>query len=133
MISQKLKTIFLISIPIFIAHGLEEILFGFAANDSHVAFMFGKLASLPTTQAVFIMFQIMIWLLLVISYLLLLGHKWQLRLMSILGIIFVYELHHLYKAISVGGYYPGIVTAIPLYIIGFFFWKELRKQFAAKP
>ena len=129
MITSKLKNIFLLSIPLFIAHGLEEILTGFYNVDSHVAFMFGKLATMPTIQALFILFQIMIWLVLIIGYLLLLGPKWQLRLMFIPGIVFIYELHHLYKAFDVGGYYPGIITAIPLYAVGFFFWKELIKNY----
>ena len=129
MITQRLKNIFLLSIPLFIAHGLEEILTGFYNVDSHVAFMFGKLTTMPTTQALFILFQIMIWLILIIGYLLLLGPKWQLRLMFIPGIVFIYELHHLYKAFDVGGYYPGIITAIPLYAVGFFFWKELIKNY----
>ena len=129
MITQRLKNIFLLSIPLFIAHGLEEILTGFYNVDSHVAFMFGKLTTMPTTQALFILFQIMIWLILIIGYLLILGPKWQLRLMFIPGIVFIYELHHLYKAFDVGGYYPGIITAIPLYAVGFFFWKELIKNY----
>ncbi len=128
MISKRLIAIFLVSIPLFIAHGLEEILTGLYNTDSHVAFMFGSLAKLPNIQALFVLFQIMIWFMLIISYLLLLGPKWQLRLMFIPGFIFIYELHHLYKAISVAGYYPGIITAILLYVIGFFFWKELLKN-----
>ena len=130
MITQRLKNIFLLSIPLFVAHGLEEIFTGFYNIDSsQVDFWLGNLNSLPTPQATFILFQIMIWLMLVVGYLLLLGPKWQLRLMFIPGIIFVYELHHLYYAIDVGGYYPGLITAIPLYIIGFFFWKELIKNY----
>ncbi len=133
MISQKLKTLLLISIPAFIAHGLEEILNSFYNIDSHSKFLLGGLNSLPTPQATFILFQIMIWLMLIVAYLLLLGPKWQLRLMFIPGFIFIYELHHLYKAISVGGYYPGIITAVLLYVIGFFFWKELIKNVRQKP
>jgi len=127
--TTKLQKLFLLSIPLFIAHGLEEILTGFYNIDSQVDFWFGGLNSLPTPQATFILFQIMIWLMLIIAYLLLLGPKWQLRLMYIPGIIFVYELYHLYKAIEVGGYYPGLITAIPLYVVGFLFWKELIKNY----
>jgi len=130
--TKKLQHLFLIAIPLFIVHGLEEIYTGLYAIDSHVAFQFRWLVNLPTIEALFILFQIMIWLMLIICYLLLLGPKWQLRLMFIPGIIFVYELHHLYKAIDVGGYYPGLITALSLYIIGFFFWKELIKHYKIK-
>ncbi len=127
--TKTLQKLFLISIPLFILHGLEEIFTGFYNRDSQVELWFGNLNSLPTPQATFILFQIMIWLMLIIGYLLLLGPKWQLRLMFIPGIVFVYELHHLYKAIGVGSYYPGLATAILLYIVGFLFWKELIKNY----
>jgi hypothetical protein len=123
--TKKLQNLFLLSIPLFIAHGLEEIFTGFYNTDSQVAFWLGNLNSLPTAQATFILLQIMIALMLIIGYFLLLGPKWQLRMMFIPAIIFIYELHHLYKAFDVASYYPGLITAIPLYIIGFFFWKEM--------
>lgn len=129
MITNRLKNIFVLSIPLFIAHGLEEILTGLYNIDTHVNFLLGHLNSLPAPQANFILFQIAIWLMLIIGYLLLLGPKWQVRMMFIPAIIFIYELHHLYKAIDVGGYYPGLVTAIALYILGFLFWKELLINF----
>ena len=123
--TRKLQNLFLLSIPLFIIHGLEEIFTSFYKIDSQVELWFGGLNSLPTPQATFILFQIMLWLILIIGYLLLLGPKWQFRLMFIPAIVFVYELHHLYKALEVGGYYPGIATAITLYVAGYFFWKEL--------
>ena len=125
--TTKLQKLFLLSIPLFIAHGLEEILTGFYNIDSQVDFWFGGLNSLPTPQATFILFQIMIWLILIIGYLLLLGPKWQLRLMFIPGMVFVYELYHLYKAVMVGGYYPGLITALLFPVIGDFYWRELLK------
>jgi len=128
MISTRLKNIVALSIPLFISHGLEEIVTGFYHVDSHSLFVFHYLNSLPAPQAVFVLFQIMLWLTLLIAYALILGPQWHIRLLTILGIGFIYELHHLYKAFVVGGYYPGIITAIPLYIVGFFFWRELIKN-----
>ena len=129
MISQRLKNIFALSILVFIAHGLEEIIMGFPVIDSQVDFMFGKLAALPTMQALFIFFQIMLWFVLIISYLLLKGEKWRLWMMFIPGIAFIYEFYHFYKAFDVGGYYPGLVTAFVFPIIGYFYWKELLKNY----
>ncbi|MSU55510.1 MAG: hypothetical protein EXS46_03165 [Candidatus Taylorbacteria bacterium] len=129
MISQKLKTIFYISIPIFIAHGLEEYFTGLYNVDSHVKFMFGYFNALPTPQAIFLLFQISLWFVLIISALLISGEKWQLRLMIIPGLVYIYELHHFWKAIEIGGYYSGVITAIAFPIIGFLFWKELLKNF----
>lgn len=132
MITPRLKNLLLISIVLFIAHGVEEIYAGLWNGDSHVAFIFRPLMALPTAEGLFIVMQIMLWLLLVIGFMLLQGFKWQRRVMFILGIAFIYELHHLYKVINVGGYYPGIVTAIPLYIVGFYFWKEFIKNSKGK-
>ena len=47
--------------------------------------------------------------------------------MFVPGIIFIYELHHLYKAVLTGGYYPGLITALLFPVIGYFYWRELLK------
>ena len=126
--TQKLKNIFLLSIILFIAHGTEELATGLYNVDRHVKFMFGFVENLTSIHAAFSVFQIMLWLILIISYLLILGPKWQLRLMFIPGLVFIYELHHIYKAIMVGGYYSGLITALLFPIVAFFFWKELIKN-----
>jgi hypothetical protein len=127
MISSRLKNIFAFSIPLFIAHGLEEYFFGFYNIDSHIKFMFGYFEQMMPLQATFLIFQIMLWLLLIVSYFLIRGERWRLWLMAIPGIIFIYELHHFYKALDVGGYYPGLVTALLFPVIGYLYWKEWTK------
>ena len=127
MISNKLKNIFALSIPLFIAHGIEEFLTHFYDIDAHDQAIFGLLSSLSNHGATFVVFQIMLWLLLIVSYLLISSEQWRFRLMFIPGIIFIYELHHLYKAVMLGGYYPGLVTALLFPVIGYFYWKELLK------
>ena len=128
MISHKLKTIFLLSVVLWIIHGTEELTTGLYSVDSHVAFVFGFTEKFTSVHTAFFVFQIMLWLILIVSYLLILGPKWQLRLMFIPGIAMIYELHHLYKAIEVGGYYPGLITALFFPIVGYFFWKEYLKN-----
>ena len=127
--SQKLKTIFTISIPFFIAHGLEELFNGFYNIDWSVKVMFGFFNEMPVPQATFWVFQIMIWLALIVFAFLISNEKWRLRLMFLPGVIFIVELHHIWKALESWNYYPGVITAIPIAIIGFFFWKELLKNF----
>ena len=130
MISQKLKTIFYISIPVFIAHGLEEILNGFYNVDWSTKIVFGFLNGMSLPQATFVVFQIMLWLALIIFAFLITSEKWRLRLMFLPGIIFLVELHHPGSVITSWSYYPGAITSIPLLIIGFLFWKELLKEFS---
>ena len=129
MITPLLKTIFAISIPLFIAHGIEEFLTHFYDVDTHDQAIFGLLSGLSTHGATFVTFQIMFWLLLVISFLLLAGQRWQLYTLAIVGLVYIYEVHHIYKAISVGGYYPGLITALFFPIIAFFFWREWLRNF----
>ena len=129
MISSRLKNIFILSILVFIAHGLEEYFTGLYNVDSHVEFMFGYFNTLPNLQAIFFLFQIMFWFTLIIFALLISGEKWQLRLMIIPGLVYIYELYHFWKAISVGGYYPGLITALMFPVIAFFFWKELIRNY----
>ena len=128
MISNKLKTIFALSIPLFIAHGIEEFATHFYDADAWDQAIFGNLfGNLSTHGATFVTFQVMLWLLLIVSYLLISSEQWRFRLMFILGIIFIYELHHLYKAVMLGGYYPGLVTALLFPVIGYFYWRELLR------
>lgn len=132
MITKKLKTIFIISIPVFIAHGLEEIFNNFYNIDWSTKIVFGFLNEMSVSQATFIVFQIMMWLALIVFAFLIASEKWRLRLLFLPGIIYIVELHHIWAAIRTWDYYPGLVTALPLAILGFFFWKELLKQFKTK-
>ena len=129
MISQKLKNIFYISIPVFIAHGLEEFFNNFYNIDWSTKLVFGFLNEMSAPQATFLVFQIMLWLALIVFAFLIANDKWRLRLMLLPGIIFIVELHHPWSVIITWDYYPGAITAIPLLIFGFLFWKELLKNF----
>lgn len=128
MISNKLKTIFVISIPVFIVHGLEEFFNGFYNVDWSFKFVFGFLNAMTVPQATFLVFQIMLWLAFVIFAFLIASEKWRLRLMILPGIIYIFEFHHIWKTLEGWSYYPGVITAIAFPFIAFFFWKELLKN-----
>ena len=129
MISQKLKFIFILSIPIFLAHGLEEYFNDFYKVDWSLQIFSGFLEKMSMPQATFLIFQIMLWLALVVFGLLLINEKWRLSLMVIPGFIYVFELHHIYKALQVGGYYPGLVTSLVFPVIAIFFWREFIRNY----
>ncbi len=124
MITNRLRIIFALSVPVFIMHGVEEFMTHFYDIDAHDQAIFGLLSSLSMHGATFVVFQIMFWLLLIVSLLLLIGNKWQFYTLTLIGVIYVYELHHIYKAISVGGYYPGLYTSLAFPVIAVLFWKE---------
>ena len=133
MITSRLKIIFAFSIPLFILHGIEEFVTHFYDIDIHDQAIFGVLSGLSNHGATFVTFQIMLWLLLIISLLLLLGPKWQFNVLALVGLIYLYETHHIYKAIMVGGYYPGLYTALLFLPIAFFFWREWLSNFNRAP
>ncbi len=127
MISTKLKIIFGLSIPLFILHGIEEYRTGFYSNNEMYQFVFRPFLEMSWHQVMFATFQVMFWLLLVVSFLLVASEQWRFRMMMVWGAVYILELHHIWKAVVSWSYYPGLITAIPLVIVGFFFWQELCK------
>lgn len=121
---RKLRTIFFVSIPVFIAHGIEEYLTGFTEVDAIFTFLFQPVLKMSVEQGTFVVFQVMAAILLIVSGLLLLGEKWHKRLLILPGILYIFELHHLVEAIIRWEYYPGLITSLVFPILGFLFWKE---------
>lgn len=119
------KDLFLISLPIFILHGLEEYFTDFFVTDSSWLLVYRPFQGIFQSGAVFIGFQLIVWLLLFISYRLV--RKGKLVSLLVIGwsIIFVLELQHLIMSVLNQSYYPGTITAVALVVIGGLFWKNL--------
>ena len=132
MLSKRIHNLFLISVVIFIAHGLEEYFTGFYDVDNIFKFVFQVFEIMSVPQATFLSFQIMLWILLIISYLLIFKKDWILVLLTIPAVVFIFEIHHLVKSVISWEYYPGSIMAIFFPIIGFFYWKELIKLYKTK-
>lgn len=133
MITSRLKLIFGLSIPLFIAHGIEEFTTHFYDTDAWDQAIFGNLfTDLSTHGATFVTFQIMFWLLLIVAFILLMGERWRFYMITLLGMIFVFELHHPIKALLAGGYYPGLITSLGFPILAFHFWREWLRIFQAR-
>ncbi len=125
MISSKLKTIFLISIPVIVVHGLEEYFTGFYKVDLSYRYMFGGISDLPS---VFLIYQIVIWSLLILVYFFF-TKSWIKWILVLIGVIYIAELQHLIMTIISKQYYPGTITSIGIATIGFFILKELLTNF----
>ena len=132
MLSKKIQNLFLISSILFIAHGLEEYFTGFYKVDSLFYFVFKYFESMSVFQATFLVFQIMLWILLAISYALIFKKNWLLGLVALPAVACFIEVHHLVKAAIRWAYYPGSITALILLIVGYFYWKELFKLYKTK-
>ena len=132
MLSKRIQNLFMLSIFLFIIHGLEEYFTGFYDIDNIFKFIFQVFENMSIFQATFLLFQIMIWILLIISYLLIFKKDWTLTLLTIPAVVFIFEIHHLLKLVISWEYYPGSITAIFFPILGFFYWKELIKFYKIK-
>jgi len=123
---HSVRNIVLLSIPLFIAHGFEEALTGIHTIDSQVMFAVGWMPF--PVEVSFYVFQATFWIALLGVYFLLAYRTLFVPLAIAIGIIYLYELHHVYKAAQIGGYYPGLISSMALYVVGFFFWKKLLKK-----
>jgi hypothetical protein len=123
MISKKLKLIILLLIPVIYLHGVEEIFTGFYQRDWIMRYFSSFFQTIP--QAQYYASHITWWLMIGPSLLLALGGKWRLIILTIFGIFFFVELHHLFDALRNFGYYPGVITSIVFEVLGILYWKEL--------
>lgn len=121
---HKLRTIFAWSIPVFIAHGIEEYLTGFTKVDRIFAFVFQPVLGMSIANGTFVVFQIMAWIFLIVCAVLLMGERWQKRLLIIPGLLYIFEVHHLIEALLRWNYYPGLLTAIIFPVFAILFWRE---------
>ena len=120
MISPKLKTILLISIPLFGLHALEEYIFKFYLLDPSFAWVGNIFNYTPAT--VFLVEQVLgLFLILLTIY------KPRKILLVIIGLIFIVEISHPIIAIF-SHLYAGLLTSIPLIVVGILYWKNLLSR-----
>ena len=120
MNTQKFKILLIIAIPLFTAHALEEYFSSFYLVDPSFAWM-GNIINLNLKLA-FLIVAIMGFLLLGISI-----HKPNKIMLTIAGLIFILEISHPILAIT-SGIYAGLLTSIPLILLGVFYWRTLLKS-----
>jgi len=126
MISNRLQTLFTLALLLVAAHGVEEVSTGFMYHDGFVNY-FANI--IDTKEELFYWsFHIMWWLMLVVAWILIVGKKLIFVPLTLFGIVFFFEIHHLIKGLLSGGYYSGMITAFFYPILGFFYWKELLKN-----
>lgn len=130
MISNKLKRIFLISLILIYAHGIEEIIGGFQYFDSFI--VYGANLFNTTPEIFYWVSHLVWWVSLPILFLLFHKNRLGLLLMALYGLVFFIELHHPIKGLLIGSYYPGMVTALFYPVVGFFYWKQIIRDWKAK-
>ncbi|HUQ84875.1 MAG TPA: HXXEE domain-containing protein [Candidatus Limnocylindrales bacterium] len=123
MISKRFKKIILLLIPVIYLHGVEEIITGFYKNDFYMEYFSSFFTSI--LQAHYYSSHIVWWLMIGPALLLAFGGKWRLSVLTLFGLFFFMELHHLIDAIKTMNYYPGVITNLIMEILGIFYWKEI--------
>ncbi|MGH9383088.1 MAG: YHS domain-containing protein [Vicinamibacterales bacterium] len=125
MLTTRLRQLLSFGVGLFIAHGIEEWATGFYFADPTFPFV----ASLVTSEqeAVFVVFQLMLWLLLVLAVALLLGERWRIRALTAFGVLLVLEVEHLILVAINGHYYPGAVTSALFIPAAILYWRELLR------
>lgn len=127
MIPVELQHIFLISIAVSIAHNLEEYIARHFEVDV-TSKLISKYLKISIPQGSHHLFQVIFWVLLA-GFFLIFVEKLPLWFMPIFGTIYIFELHHFFKAFTSRKYNPGLITAFLFPVVGFFFWQALIKSF----
>lgn len=127
MSSEKLWKIPFWSIPLFVAHGIEEYL-TFPYNRDPNFVIWGSYLHV-SAQNTFLVSQAIWWIALIIGVILIKKRVWILSQLAVLALagIYLFELEHPINAVRMSSYYSGLITSIPLIILGFFYWKSLLR------
>ncbi len=104
-------------------HGFEEIMTGFPNSDIFI--INGGDYFNMSSESFYWIFHTLFWTSLPLLYLLFHKKPIAIWLFSLFGVFFIFELHHIIKAVYFSNYYPGLLTALIYPFIGIFYWKEL--------
>ena len=115
------KSYILAAFPLFLLHAIEEYSTNFYVIDPSTQWAAAFLHVSPL--AVFVGVQAIVAL-----FLLCLLLKQNILLLAAFGLVLLVELDHPIHALFAGGYYPGVITSIPLVILALFFWKNFIKN-----
>lgn len=112
---------------------MEEYLTRFYDGDPIFAIFFRLFRGMSFPQAIFLELQVLLWVLFTTLFLVLLNKRiLNLAVCTLFGLIFIVEIHHLLHALLIRNYYPGLITSIPLLVLGYVYWRELIKEFYAQ-
>ncbi len=123
MMLKRLQNLFLVSVVLFIAHGLEEYITQFYLVDKSFLLTVGRLGH--NLALIFIVYQVILWAVLFGTYALVKNGKLIKLLPFILSIIMVFELQHIYETIVTGKYYPGSFTAVLFPVLAVLLLKQI--------
>jgi hypothetical protein len=79
---------------------------------------------------VFLVFVVWLFIGLALMFMSMWGRRGQLLALSLWGLTFLLEWHHLVRSAMSGHYEPGVVTSVPYLLLMAYYWRELARQIA---
>lgn len=122
----------LLVLAVYAPHLLEEALTGMS-DDPIIVAAYAPLASLSARHAAYIVFQLMLVLSLVMTLLASLGHRAHWVLQGGLAVALLGESHHILRALVAHTYNSGLVTALPMLIVGVLLARRVLAGFFQPP
>ena len=110
---------------LFLAHAVEECLWGFDRTDTIIQWV-SNAVSIPTV-AVWLVVQVVVFIFLLVIYLFQDNPKTKV-LWLVLFIITLVELSHPFSALTHQAYTPGLITSLLFIPLGWLVYKQLRRS-----
>ncbi len=107
----------LLGILAYAPHLLEEHLTGMW-NDPLIVLAFAPLEDLPARQAAYLIFQVMLGLSLLMTYVFSQGDGGRRLILGGLALSLLCESHHVLRALATEAYNPGLLTVLPMPLLG---------------
>ena len=123
---ERLQKLFGWAIVLLWVHMTEQIMFGLDELYELQA-VYAKFATLFTNAdlAAVVMVTIITSVVFLFCYGLMIGGRAALAVFTYFGLEFTYELHHVFKTITHGEYFPGAVSSIAIATVGCLILKQV--------
>jgi hypothetical protein len=123
-----MRQLILACLVVYAPHLLEEHFTGMW-NDALIVAAFEPLSGMPARQSAYLLFQLMLALSLGMTFLFRLGGKGRDFVMVGLAAALVAESHHIVRAIATHEYNSGLVTSLPMPVVGaVILWRLFRRR-----
>ena len=111
-------------LAVYVPHVLEEALTGMH-DDPLIVAALAPLESLTARHSAYLVFQIMLLASLGLTLLFSLGDRARRLVLLGLGVALAMESHHALRALFTHAYNPGLLTSLPMPVVGFLVMRRL--------
>ena len=129
-VSKKMWIYLIISFLLMVIHKIECFFTGEYLVAPFFKWIQGYVHSIP--EAIFFTFIFWFFLLMIVVILLLRGGLWPLILLSLYGLMFAVEFHHILRSVESRAYYSGSFSAVAFILWGIPYWRELISNYKSK-